>query len=184
MRKTDSPPLTAVIPQEQMGLGPCGVEWEAEPGPHPLPLAPSPSTSQPYPPGCWHEGTPAPGLWVRQGGGPEGVVSWWAVRPWRSHTACMSSGHECVPTRCGLGPRTLQAGRQAPVSPGSNLRGPFNHEWWMSVWADQTFPCVYPPQVPGSRQAGSFLLGLNTHHRRHQVWLPSLDPPQERTTQR
>lgn len=119
VKNWDAPPLTVVTPQEQMELGLRGVEEAAaEPGPHLLPRAPCSSIPQPYPPGRRLEGTQTPGLWGCWGGGPEGVVSWWAVRPWRSHTACTSSGHVCVPTRCGWGPRTLQAGRPWSV-PGS-----------------------------------------------------------------
>lgn len=63
VRKWEAPPLTVVPPQEQMGLALCGAEEAAaEPGPHLLPRAPCSSIPQPYPPGCRHEGTQAPGL--------------------------------------------------------------------------------------------------------------------------
>lgn len=56
----------------------------------------------------------APGPRGRRGGGPPGVGSWRAARPWRRRTACTSSGRAYAPTRCGWEPRGLKARQSCP----------------------------------------------------------------------
>lgn len=80
---------------------------------------------RPYPPARRGAAARAPGPRGRRGGGPPGVGSWRAARPWRRRTACTSSGRACAPTRCGWEPRALRAGRtRSARAPGEGGPGP------------------------------------------------------------
>lgn len=116
-RKPGTPPQTAAaIPSVPAGPGLGGAE---EGGPEPQPRSspqgappfPRARYPRPYPPARRGAAARAPGPRGRRGGGPPGVGSWRAARPWRRRTACTSSGLAYAPTRCGWEPRGLRAGR-------------------------------------------------------------------------
>ena len=95
-----------------------------------------------------------PGPQGRRGGGPPGVGSWQAARPWRRRTACTSSGRACVPTRCGWEPRALRAGRtrSAPAlgEGGSDLSQPPHQLPGVGAWGGGRWPgrSVSPDRFP------------------------------------